>query len=156
MKPSLFGIISLVLCLCSLSLISPIVVRSVSAYPLHPKDPIFGIAPEGPPLVCFLSSHYLFAFCHFQFNVGIFFYTADEKYYKTSSDLVSCKDGSKKFTKAQLNDDFCDCPDGTDEPGSSLYFLRVYFPFIDFIQIVPTCLQSLSLSHLLLTTWDTF
>ncbi|MBA0632185.1 hypothetical protein Godav_000979, partial [Gossypium davidsonii] len=27
--------------------------------------------------------------------------------------------GSKKFTKAQLNDDFCDCPDGTDEPGTS-------------------------------------
>ncbi|KAB1227720.1 Glucosidase 2 subunit beta [Morella rubra] len=91
MKPSLFGIISLVLCLCSLSLISPIVVRSVSAYPLHPKDSIFGIAPE------------------------------DEKYYKTSSDLVSCKDGSKKFTKAQLNDDFCDCPDGTDEPGGISY-----------------------------------
>lgn len=42
----------------------------------------------------------------------------DEKYYK-SLDLIKCKDGSKKFTKAQLNDDFCDCPDGTDEPGTS-------------------------------------
>ncbi|CAA7062586.1 unnamed protein product [Microthlaspi erraticum] len=42
----------------------------------------------------------------------------DEKYYKSSSE-IKCKDGSKKFTRAQLNDDFCDCPDGTDEPGTS-------------------------------------
>ncbi|XP_031249367.1 glucosidase 2 subunit beta [Pistacia vera] len=43
----------------------------------------------------------------------------DEKYYKTSSDTIKCKDGSNKFTKTQLNDDFCDCLDGTDEPGTS-------------------------------------
>ncbi|XWS52375.1 hypothetical protein CRYUN_Cryun11dG0064200 [Craigia yunnanensis] len=43
----------------------------------------------------------------------------DEKYYKSSSDSIKCKDGSKKFSKSQLNDDFCDCPDGTDEPGTS-------------------------------------
>ncbi|ESQ42794.1 hypothetical protein EUTSA_v10012928mg [Eutrema salsugineum] len=42
----------------------------------------------------------------------------DEKYYKSSSE-IKCKDGSKKFTRAQLNDDFCDCADGTDEPGTS-------------------------------------
>ncbi|XP_048327512.1 glucosidase 2 subunit beta isoform X2 [Ziziphus jujuba] len=42
----------------------------------------------------------------------------DEKYYK-SSEVIKCKDGSKKFNKSQLNDDFCDCPDGTDEPGTS-------------------------------------
>ncbi|XP_027345856.1 glucosidase 2 subunit beta isoform X2 [Abrus precatorius] len=42
----------------------------------------------------------------------------DEKYYK-SSDVIKCKDGSGKFNKAQLNDDFCDCSDGTDEPGTS-------------------------------------
>ncbi|OVA08857.1 Glucosidase 2 subunit beta [Macleaya cordata] len=41
----------------------------------------------------------------------------DAKYFK--SDFIKCRDGSKKFTKAQLNDDFCDCPDGTDEPGTS-------------------------------------
>ncbi|XWS73395.1 hypothetical protein CRYUN_Cryun02cG0124500 [Craigia yunnanensis] len=43
----------------------------------------------------------------------------DDKYYKSSSDTIKCKDGSKKFSKSQLNDDFCDCPDGTDEPGTS-------------------------------------
>ncbi|KAA0040120.1 glucosidase 2 subunit beta isoform X1 [Cucumis melo var. makuwa] len=42
----------------------------------------------------------------------------DEMYYK-SSDMIKCRDGSKKFSKAQLNDNFCDCPDGTDEPGTS-------------------------------------
>lgn len=42
----------------------------------------------------------------------------DEKYYK-SSDVIRCKDGSGKFNKPQLNDDFCDCADGTDEPGTS-------------------------------------
>ena len=46
----------------------------------------------------------------------------DEKYYKSSSE-IKCKDGSKRFTRAQLNDDFCDCADGTDEPGSS--FIRL-------------------------------
>ncbi|KAJ4875388.1 Glucosidase 2 subunit beta [Raphanus sativus] len=43
----------------------------------------------------------------------------DEKYYKSSSSEIKCKDGSKRFTRAQLNDDFCDCADGTDEPGTS-------------------------------------
>ncbi|KAF5930103.1 hypothetical protein HYC85_030976 [Camellia sinensis] len=32
---------------------------------------------------------------------------------------IKCRDGSKKFSKSQLNDDFCDCLDGTDEPGTS-------------------------------------
>ncbi|KAK7263715.1 hypothetical protein RJT34_31309 [Clitoria ternatea] len=41
----------------------------------------------------------------------------DEKYY--SSEVIKCKDGSKSFSKDRLNDNFCDCPDGTDEPGTS-------------------------------------
>ncbi|KAK6918086.1 Glucosidase II beta subunit, N-terminal [Dillenia turbinata] len=44
----------------------------------------------------------------------------DEEFYKASSSgSIKCKDGSGKFTRAQLNDDFCDCLDGTDEPGTS-------------------------------------
>ncbi|KAJ4976132.1 hypothetical protein NE237_001238 [Protea cynaroides] len=31
--------------------------------------------------------------------------------------LIKCKDGSKFFTRDRLNDGFCDCVDGTDEPG---------------------------------------
>ncbi|KAF9588120.1 hypothetical protein IFM89_007596 [Coptis chinensis] len=42
----------------------------------------------------------------------------DEKYY-LSKQLIKCKDGSKYFTKSRLNDNFCDCIDGTDEPGTS-------------------------------------
>ncbi|KAJ0979125.1 hypothetical protein J5N97_014599 [Dioscorea zingiberensis] len=41
----------------------------------------------------------------------------DKGYYESS--VIQCKDGSKKFTKEKLNDEFCDCPDGTDEPGTS-------------------------------------
>ncbi|CAN4094920.1 unnamed protein product [Withania somnifera] len=51
-------------------------------------------------------------------NLGIA--PQDRNYYKgLSSGAIKCKDGSKKFTKDQLNDDFCDCPDGSDEPGTS-------------------------------------
>ncbi|KAK3002274.1 hypothetical protein RJ639_022186 [Escallonia herrerae] len=48
----------------------------------------------------------------------------DERYYK--ADSIKCRDGSKKFTKAQLNDDFCDCPDGTDEPEKGIGFIKIY------------------------------
>ncbi|KAK4438753.1 Glucosidase 2 subunit beta [Sesamum alatum] len=41
----------------------------------------------------------------------------DEKYY--DAELIKCKDGSKSFTRDRLNDNFCDCADGTDEPGTS-------------------------------------
>ncbi|GFP79033.1 glucosidase 2 subunit beta [Phtheirospermum japonicum] len=38
----------------------------------------------------------------------------DENYY--AAELIKCKDGSKSFARNRLNDDFCDCADGTDEP----------------------------------------
>ncbi|KAE8076013.1 hypothetical protein FH972_014689 [Carpinus fangiana] len=41
----------------------------------------------------------------------------DEKYFQ--SNVIKCKDGSKSFTRDRVNDDFCDCVDGTDEPGTS-------------------------------------
>ncbi|KAI3457166.1 hypothetical protein Pfo_013829 [Paulownia fortunei] len=41
----------------------------------------------------------------------------DEKFY--DGELIKCKDGSKSFTRDRLNDNFCDCADGTDEPGTS-------------------------------------
>jgi hypothetical protein len=125
-----FSLISLVLCLFFVR--SPVAVRSVSASPHPPlKDPFIGIAPEGRPIVSFqnLSVPASFSFFLFIFNL-VLFITTDEKYYKTSSDFIKCKDGSKKFSKAQLNDDFCDCPDGTDEPGSSLSLSLSLSPFL--------------------------
>ncbi|KAK8959997.1 hypothetical protein KSP40_PGU000140 [Platanthera guangdongensis] len=41
----------------------------------------------------------------------------DEKYY--SGAIIACSDGSKTFPHNHLNDGYCDCPDGTDEPGTS-------------------------------------
>ncbi|XP_051151778.1 glucosidase 2 subunit beta isoform X1 [Andrographis paniculata] len=41
----------------------------------------------------------------------------DEKYYE--AEIIKCKDGSKSFTRDRLNDNFCDCVDGSDEPGTS-------------------------------------
>ncbi|XP_010524956.1 PREDICTED: glucosidase 2 subunit beta [Tarenaya hassleriana] len=41
----------------------------------------------------------------------------DEKYF--DSDVIKCKDGSRSFTRDRLNDNYCDCPDGTDEPGTA-------------------------------------
>lgn len=42
--------------------------------------------------------------------------------------MIKCKDGSKKFSRDQLNDEFCDCPDGTDEPGmcKSMFLISYY------------------------------
>jgi len=59
---------------------------------------------------------------------------ADEAYYRGG--VIKCRDGSGKFSRDQLNDDFCDCPDGTDEPGTAspflpqkMFLLRVGFPW---------------------------
>ncbi|KAK1397072.1 PRKCSH-like domain-containing protein [Heracleum sosnowskyi] len=41
----------------------------------------------------------------------------DVKYF--ASDVIKCKDGSNFFSRDRINDNFCDCPDGSDEPGTS-------------------------------------
>lgn len=39
--------------------------------------------------------------------------------YKKSAETFICKDNSRTIPFKNVNDDFCDCPDGTDEPGTS-------------------------------------
>uniref|UniRef100_A0ACD5VQX3 Uncharacterized protein n=1 Tax=Avena sativa TaxID=4498 RepID=A0ACD5VQX3_AVESA len=41
----------------------------------------------------------------------------DEAYF--APQVIACRDGSGSFPKSRLNDGYCDCADGTDEPGTS-------------------------------------
>jgi len=41
----------------------------------------------------------------------------DLEYFDSAT--IWCKDGTKSFPWERLNDNFCDCADGTDEPGTS-------------------------------------
>ncbi|KAJ3151618.1 hypothetical protein HDU86_006037 [Geranomyces michiganensis] len=36
----------------------------------------------------------------------------------SGTDIFGCLDGSKQIPFAAVNDDYCDCPDGSDEPGT--------------------------------------
>lgn len=47
--------------------------------------------------------------------VGVF--PKDEAYFATQ--VIACRDGSGSFPRSRLNDGYCDCGDGTDEPGTS-------------------------------------
>nr|CAB3478313.1 unnamed protein product [Digitaria exilis] len=38
----------------------------------------------------------------------------DEAYFTTQ--VIACRDGSGSFPRSLLNDGYCDCADGTDEP----------------------------------------
>ncbi|XP_029121018.1 uncharacterized protein [Elaeis guineensis] len=40
----------------------------------------------------------------------------DEKYFAVAGAVIACKDGSRTFSRDRLNDGYCDCLDGTDEP----------------------------------------
>ncbi|XP_044466437.1 glucosidase 2 subunit beta [Mangifera indica] len=62
--------------------------------------------------ICF---QVLFVHCKSPSIIGV--HPLDESYF--SSEIIKCKDGSKSFTRDRLNDNFCDCIDGTDEPGTS-------------------------------------
>ena len=43
--------------------------------------------------------------------------------YKPEGSAWTCLDGSKTISWTAVNDDYCDCPDGSDEPGA--FFLTV-------------------------------
>lgn len=39
--------------------------------------------------------------------------------YEPEDDVFKCFDGSARVSADRVNDDFCDCADGSDEPGAS-------------------------------------
>ncbi|KAJ9170875.1 hypothetical protein P3X46_018939 [Hevea brasiliensis] len=67
--------------------------------------------------IAFLFSFYFLVFSAHSKSPLLGVHPLDQKYF--ASRVIKCKDGSKSFTRDRLNDNFCDCVDGTDEPGTS-------------------------------------
>jgi len=49
------------------------------------------------------------------------------KYQKTPDGLFHCLDGTQVIPYSALNDDYCDCDDGSDEPGTSACINGVFY-----------------------------
>ncbi|KAJ2172136.1 hypothetical protein EV180_005091, partial [Coemansia sp. RSA 518] len=41
------------------------------------------------------------------------------RYEPSSDNMFACLDGSQRIPFGRVNDDYCDCADGSDEPGTS-------------------------------------
>lgn len=53
-------------------------------------------------------------------KVGVcFYFVTDKRFYRERKSFL-CIDGSRMIPFEQVNDDYCDCEDGSDEPGKRL------------------------------------
>lgn len=48
--------------------------------------------------------------------------------YTISAKHFKCLDGSATILSSRVNDDYCDCPDGSDEPGATTAVLAFCAP----------------------------
>lgn len=48
------------------------------------------------------------------------------KYVPSKGNTWTCLDGSKEIPWSYVNDDSCDCPDGSDEPGEPEYLRNLF------------------------------
>lgn len=86
---------------------------------------LLGVSPQGVWSNASPKINFMFIYFGVEWWLRMCFAT-DLSYFSGGSSVIKCRDGSKKFDKARINDDFCDCPgDGTDEPGLAV-FLRVF------------------------------
>jgi protein kinase C substrate 80K-H len=49
--------------------------------------------------------------------------------YEPKGTTWTCLDGVKTIPWTAVNDDYCDCLDGSDEPGASLFFVILSRPY---------------------------
>jgi len=59
-----------------------------------------------------------FAFCSNEVKIVRGVEMKFQSFYNPNQDFT-CLDGSKTIPFSSVNDDYCDCADGTDEPGTS-------------------------------------
>ena len=74
--------------------------------------------------------------------------SADEAYF--APQVIACRDGSGSFPRSRLNDGYCDCTDGTDEPGFSLSALDL--PELDCE--VPNCVDLVDFADVITSDWN--
>ncbi|KAG2175549.1 hypothetical protein INT43_001196 [Umbelopsis isabellina] len=71
------------------------------------------------PLSCILAAVLLATPALSQNVRGVAPENVEQALYKVSGDTWTCLDKSKTIPASAINDDYCDCPDGSDEPGTS-------------------------------------
>lgn len=66
----------------------------------------------------FLLNQYIFISNNFDYQYGTLFLFSEAPLYDPEKEF-KCFDGSRTLPFSYVNDDYCDCPDASDEPGTS-------------------------------------